>query len=79
MEGFFDWNEIASWKSPGSLEPQGLEARRQWLQSSSYHKAAGTHLKMIHAGFPDEESKNQHEQAWPKVLAQLDERMAASD
>ena len=38
-------------------------------------RGAGTFIRLTHAGFPDDESRKGHDDAWPKVLAQLDERM----
>jgi uncharacterized protein YndB with AHSA1/START domain len=34
-----------------------------------------TELRLTHAGFADAQSRDQHEQAWPEVLAQLDQRV----
>jgi uncharacterized protein YndB with AHSA1/START domain len=40
-------------------------------------EAGGTHLRLAHAGFPDEESRDRHAQAWPIVLAHLERQMSA--
>jgi hypothetical protein len=40
---------------------------------------SGTDLRLDHAGFPDEESKKRHDDAWPHVLAHLDQRLSAHD
>src|SRR5579884_1257825 len=71
------------------LEPDRL-VELTWLTGSAGTKGAetvvtveltpegsGTRLRLSHAGFLDKESRDGHEQAWPGVLAHLDERMSS--
>ena len=70
-----------------SLEPERL-VRLTWVTGASGTKGAetvvtvelepegpGTRLRLTHEGFADEESMRRHQDAWPLVLAQQDERI----
>jgi uncharacterized protein YndB with AHSA1/START domain len=39
---------------------------------------AGTHLRLEHAGFAAADACDRHRQAWPHVLAQLDDRLGSA-
>jgi uncharacterized protein YndB with AHSA1/START domain len=41
-------------------------------------EGTGTRLRLAHAGFPNPEARDRHREAWPQVLAQLDQRLSGT-
>lgn len=56
--------------------PEGTKGAETMVTIEFAPEGTGTRLGLTHAGFLDQESRDQHEQAWPTALAQLDERMS---
>jgi Uncharacterized conserved protein len=58
-----------TWVTPSTL------GRETILRLELSPAGQGTHVKLTHSGFPDLDSMRQHEEAWPGVLHQLEQRI----
>ena len=56
--------------------PKGTHGVETVLTIELTPDAKGTHLKLTHAGFQDDESKKQHKVSWPFVLDQLEAKLS---
>jgi uncharacterized protein YndB with AHSA1/START domain len=53
--------------------PGGTKGAETVLTVTLEREGSGTRLTLTHAGFSDDESMQQHESAWPEVLAHQEE------
>ncbi len=56
--------------------PKGIRGAETIVTVDLTPKNAGTHLRLTHSGFADEESRDNHAAAWPLVLDALDKAFA---
>lgn len=55
----------------------GTEGAETVLTVELEPAGTGTHLRLTHAGFPHEQARAANNEAWPQVLAHLDETLTA--
>ncbi len=59
--------------------PSGTRGAETIVTIEFAPKGAGSHLRLTHAGFPDEETRDNHAEAWPLVLDALDKAFSAQE
>lgn len=56
----------------------GTEGAETVVRVEFVKQPRGIRLRLRHTGFTDEAARDRHRQAWPAILARLDERTAAA-